>query len=316
MESGSVISNDFKIRDYYFNGDFVENGGRSSGQNEAKMVEFFTPRVILENLNACKVQSSISGRPILFMISLIHSHVNNYLRRKTMRETWLSMRNVRLSELFPDILDEHQDYELQFTHLFVLGNDRARPQAIESIKNESRLFNDILMIDIEENYKNLLYKHLALVNWVILHFRKSEFEILLKACIQIKVSENCQDVSYVLKMDDDVLVNIKSLTRHLIEKGSLKPQSKKFLYCNINMQSLPVRRNTSKWFVHPNTYPFEWYPKYCEGFAYITNLNTVRFMSEQSQRIPRFWIDDVYFTGLLFHGIDDVKWIDYKGRWI
>lgn len=115
-------------------------------------------------------------------------------------------------------------------------------------------------------------------------------------------------------MDDDVLVNIKSLARHLIERISPAQHQKKFLYCNINPKSVPVRRNNSKWFVHPDTYPFEWYPKYCEGFAYITNLNTIRFMSEQSRRIPRFWIDDVYFTGLLFHGIQDVKWIDYKGN--
>ena len=77
---------------------------------------------------------------------------------------------------------------------------------------------------------------------------------------------------------------------------------------------MPIRRNTSKWFVDASTYPFEWYPKYCEGFAYITNLNTVRFMREQSRRIPRFWIDDVYFTGFLFHGIDDITWLDYKSQ--
>jgi hypothetical protein len=156
-----------------------------------------------------------------------------------------------------------------------------------------------------------------------------------------KVNENCRDVSYIMKLDDDVLINIKSLTRHLIEKFHHLPStttastnsqtnknqqqqqlllpsssslSSKFLYCNINKQSRPMRHNTSKWFVHPDTYPFEWYPNYCEGFAYITNMQTIRFMSEQSKRIPRFWIDDVYFTGLLFHGVDDVKWIDYKGN--
>lgn len=210
-----------------------------------------------------------------------------------MRETWLSLKKLPLSELYPGVIDASQDYELHFAHLFVIGNDRQRPAVMESIRNESRLFNDVLVIDIEENYKNLIYKHLALVDWV---------------------TRNCKNVSYVLKMDDDVLVNIQSLTRHLIEQVS--SQQNKFLFCNINQQSLPVRRNTSKWFVHSDTYPFEWYPKYCEGFAYITNLNTIRFMSEQSRRIPRFWIDDVYFTGLLFHGIDDVKWIDFKGEYV
>ena len=35
-------------------------------------------------------------------------------------------------------------------------------------------------------------------------------------------------------------------------------------------------------------------------------------MQEQSRIIPRFWIDDVFITGILLSGYDQVKWIDYK----
>lgn len=231
-------------------------------------------------------------------MSLIHSHANNNLRRKTMRETWLAMRRLRFSDLYTDVdLNPNQDHELHFAHVFVIGVDhRRRAQVLASIHNESRFYNDILLVDLDEDYMNLVYKHLALVDWA---------------------SARCENVSFVLKLDDDVLVNIKSLARHLIEHvlpATRSQREEKFLYCDIIRNSVPVRQTSSKWFVHTKTYPFEFYPDYCRGFAYITNMNTIRFMSEQSRLIPRFWIDDIYFTGLLFDGIDDVKWIDYKGR--
>ncbi|RNA01910.1 beta-1-3-galactosyltransferase 5-like, partial [Brachionus plicatilis] len=120
--------------------------------------------------------------------------------------------------------------------------------------------------------------------------------------------------TFVMKIDDDVFVNIKSLSKHLVEKFSIEPKSSKFIYCNINEMAYPMRKNASKWYVDADTYPFTLYPKYCEGFAYITNVATMELMHEQSKIIPRFWIDDVYFTGLLLHGIPGINWFDFKNE--
>ncbi|RMZ97745.1 hypothetical protein BpHYR1_023694 [Brachionus plicatilis] len=40
----------------------------------------------------------------------------------------------------------------------------------------------------------------------------------------------------------------------------------------------------------------------------------MELMHEQSKIIPRFWIDDVYFTGLLLHGIPGINWFDFKNE--
>ncbi len=38
-------------------------------------------------------------------------------------------------------------------------------------------------------------------------------------------------------------------------------------------------------------------------------------MHEQSKMIPRFWIDDVYFTGLLLYGFEkEVKWFEFESN--
>ena len=224
-----------------------------------------------------------------------------------MRDTWLSLQHLYLDEVlkatkkqWPNnyTANDHREArkKLELAHLFVIGTDeKLDKNSINFIDKEAQSFNDILMIDTHDNYKNLLYKHLAIVNWI---------------------NVNCENTTYVVKLDDDVYVNLKPLISHLYFKFGLLddfPPDYKFLYCNVNEMALPIRNNDSKWYVNTDSYPFEWYPNYCEGFAYITNVATMRLMYQQSKLIPRFWIDDVYFTGLLLYGFEDeVKWFDYK----
>ncbi len=140
----------------------------------------------------------------------------------------------------------------------------------KSLLEESNHFQDIILIDTIDNYKNLIYKHLTAVNWITKH---------------------CSEALYVVKLDDDVFVNIKPLSKHLVNKFGLNQIDSKFIYCSIMDEAKP-RRHNSKWQVSYDTYPFEFYPRYCEGFSYITNMATVKLMQKQSKIIPRFWIDD------------------------
>lgn len=126
------------------------------------------------------------------------------------------------------------------------------------------------------------------------------------------IIEHCSEALYLVKLDDDVFVNIKPLSKHLVNKFGLNPIDSKFIYCNIVDNGLPARHNLSKWRVSYETYPFQYYPRYCEGFSYITNMATVRLMHQQSKIVPRFWIDDVYFTGLLLHGFNQIEWYNYR----
>ncbi|CAF0830872.1 unnamed protein product [Brachionus calyciflorus] len=245
--------------------------------------KFYEPNILINNLTKC-----VKDEKTILIMCLIHSHKNNFLRRKAMRDTWLTMNNVYLEELMENNLLNYQKIEIK--HAFLIGNDNKN-ETYFNIKSEADAYGDIIMIDTIDNYKNLLYKHLTVVNWVIKH---------------------CHNAHFIIKLDDDVFVNIKALGRHLIEKFGITQKNSKFMYCNINEMAMPIRENVSKWYVNSNTYPFSLYPKYCEGFAYITNVPTMRLMYEQSKIIPRFWIDDVYFTGLLLYGINEVKWYDFK----
>lgn len=270
------LNSDFKL-DKYLITDMKTSG--------FKLGSFYEPRILINNEQKCSKKNDS-----ILIVCLIHSHKNNYLRRKAMRDTWLTMDEIQLSQLTNLTFFKYQ--RIQIEHVFLIGSDDKNGTFL-TIKSESHLLKDIIVIDTVDNYKNLIYKHLTVVNWVLKY---------------------CSKATFVMKIDDDVFVNIKSLSKHLVEKFSIEPKSSKFIYCNINEMAYPMRKNASKWYVDADTYPFTLYPKYCEGFAYITNVATMELMHEQSKIIPRFWIDDVYFTGLLLHGIPGINWFDFKNE--
>ena len=70
------------------------------------------------------------------------------------------------------------------------------------------------MVDLDDQYKNILYKHLTIYDWLM---------------------KNCHQLSYFIKMDDDVFVNLKRLSKHLIVNFGLENSmkiSKPFIFCN------------------------------------------------------------------------------------
>jgi hypothetical protein len=166
-----------------------------------------------------------------------------------------------------------------------VGNDENL-DSNSTLRQEANEFNDLIMVDVNDKYDKILEKNLAAFDWVL---------------------DNCQNVIFVIKLDDDVFVNLNLLIRRLLTHKELNSNIGNFTYCNMITKARPVRNKKSKWGVDSNIYSFDFYPPYCEGFAYITNIDTLKLIKEQSEVIPRFWIDDLYLTGLLLHGLDNVK---------
>lgn len=227
----------------------------------ASHTRFYEPKVILDNKQACS-----SRQNKIFIVCMIHSHRNNFIRRKTMRDTWLSQNKIQLFDLIQRTdqaakLIPKEFQTLEMVHLFIIGSEPVRNQSarsnhseatLKSIHEESDHFRDMIMIDTVDNYKNLVYKHMTAVNWII---------------------EHCPQALYMVKLDDDVFVNIKPLSKHLVNKFGLNPVDYKFVYCSIVDKAKPVRHE-SKWSVGYDEYPFKYYPRYCEG-KHIHHWNSV-----------------------------------------
>lgn len=240
--------------------------------NLVKDFVYFSPNVLISN------EQFICNNSIKYILVAIQSRPEELAIRMQIRQLFEDIKNV-------------SDYGLKY--MFVLGRDKT--VELESIREESNTYHDILMIDMEENYRNLMYKHLGLINWL---------------------TDYCENAVFVVKLEQDVLVDVVELGKHLLDKFSKfisvnTYEADRFLYCQMQYKAVPQRSNLSKWYIDYETYPFDWYPPYCDGLGYVTNINTLFFIKDQSLKIPRFWLDDVYFTGILLYGMNEVKRIDF-----
>ena len=131
---------------------------------------------------------------------------------------------------------EHKSYTISL--FFVIG--KSSHEDVHSFLNkEAQEYNDILITDNKEGYKNLPLKTLALLNYFIDH---------------------CQSASYLLKMDDDVFLSASLLAKTLDEL----PNSFT-LGGRLTSMEAPDRTKGYKYFVSKKVFPDSHYPPYLSG---------------------------------------------------
>lgn len=167
---------------------------------------------------------------------------------------------------------EHIAIEVTTRLLFLVGKD-GKILSDRMIRNESRTHGDMVYADFQESYRNLTRKMLIALKWVSVY---------------------CSDVDFVLKVDEDVFVNIPQLAKELHRR----PYSVKgAVYGYINVQS-SVRR-MGKWGVSLEEFPLSHYPNYASGNSYVISGNIVPRMFMISEYLPYMPIEDAFITGCL-----------------
>ncbi|VDK50061.1 unnamed protein product [Gongylonema pulchrum] len=112
------------------------------------------------------------------------------------------------------------------------------------------------------------------------------------------VDEFCPRVPYILKMDDDVVVNLYGLMKVLqmrSKPNSTLPFQSNTIACAAWQDATIVREN-SKWMVPYEIYPYDGYPVCCNGWYYLMKSELV---------------DDVHITGHMAQrvGAQHESWI-------
>lgn len=151
------------------------------------------------------------------------------------------------------------------------------------INGERDEYQDIIQGSFVDTYEHLSYKHVMSLKWF---------------------NSFCPDAKFLLKCDDDTVVNTPRILRSITEEYDTywQPKMSKendLIYCRFMRSTQPVIRDTtSKWYVPPDVYAEESYPQYCSGYALFYAKNTVPKMLEAAQSLKYFWIEDVFVTGL------------------
>jgi hypothetical protein len=128
----------------------------------------------------------------VYVIVYVHSAPAYYQRRMLIRETWATRY------LFPNI-----------RLVFMLGQT-ADDKIMQSIKYENDLYQDIVQEDFFDSYRNLSYKGVMALKWISLY---------------------CPQASYILKTDDDMIVNTFTLLKHLKFLDSHQVKHNRSIFC-------------------------------------------------------------------------------------
>jgi hypothetical protein len=207
-----------------------------------------------------------SEERFLTLIVMILSSTNNFKRRNVVRETWGNSR-----------------YYLNYGTvkvLFVLGltKDSSVQEQIEAEFNRSK---DILQGSFIDSYKNLSYKSVLGFKWL---------------------TERCRNAKFVLKTDDDVVINMFRIFDTDIPKMSI---DKYHVHCQRRKKSKVIRgRIKEKTNVEPHQLRgLKYHMPYCHG-QYVLFLNEIApYLYESASKTPLFRIDDVFNYGIVMNNI-------------
>lgn len=134
-----------------------------------------------------------------------------------------------------------------------------------------------------ESYRNLSYKHAMGLRW--------------------SASHSCLKPKYIIKMDDDIVVDFYHLVHYLLTTNhglSRSNNNDHFLAGYIFENVIPIRQRQNKWFVSTEEFTGSVYPSYLSGWMYVTTPYTARSLISAADRsTPIFWIDDTWITGIL-----------------
>lgn len=199
--------------------------------------------------------------------------------------------------------------ELGLFRVFLLAEIPAHEKFItqQAIQDESKHFNDIVQgefIDPEcnlikfvgiiimthsllfagnfiEAYRNLTYKHIMGLKWAS--------------------SQNCHNPKFIIKMDDDIVVDFYHLSNYLRNISASVSRKENYLAGYVLREVRPIRLRQNKWFVSYEEYEGDLYPDYLSGWMYVTIPTTARRLvhASSAKSMKFFWIDDTWVTGVL-----------------
>ena len=210
----------------------------------------------------------------LSVLVIVHTAPDHFDRRQAMRDTWIN--------------DTYYSHLGSARVLFLLG--RVNSQELQlKLEMEFKEHGDLLQGEFIDAYRNLTHKGVMGFKWI---------------------SERCRNAKYILKVDDDVIVNMFKLFTEYLPKYKDKTKQ---IFCNhIHPGTmLIIRDRKSKWHVDESHFRGQkFYPRYCSGFMVMFTNDVIPAIYRSASLTPFFWVDDVYLYGL---APGNVPGIHYNG---
>lgn len=195
----------------------------------------------------------------IFLLVLITSGVGKLYseRRNSVRNTW-GDKSIKSGQ---------RNWE----RVFVIGKALSAEQS-EEIRQEAAFFEDILVLNMTDGYKNLVIKILSELLWSLIHVNPR----------------------FILKADDDVYVHVPGLLSWLDNYANNNYAGDK-LYGGFVIGDGEVRRGEKrKNRVARDCLAKDFYPPYCTGAFYVLSTDILPSLFKAVERRPAFPVEDAY----------------------
>ncbi|KAK0061969.1 beta-1 3-galactosyltransferase 1-like isoform X3 [Biomphalaria pfeifferi] len=156
--------------------------------------------------------------------------------------------------------------------LFFIGQTKSN-ETQHKINNESQTHNDIVQVSFDDIYHNIRLKAVSMLKWT---------------------STFCRQTNYVVRIDDDILVNLTSVL-----EATMKAHSNyfNFILGRLRFNDSPLRKK-GKVYLSREEYPDAFFPPFALGGLLSYPILTMQFLYQAALRVKPIWLDDVYITGL------------------
>ncbi|CAM1306477.1 Uncharacterised protein g4370 [Pycnogonum litorale] len=196
------------------------------------------------------------------MLIVVHSSVGHDEQRNALRNT---------------IGIHRYSFKINYTMMFVVGFvDKVDDQ--ERIFEEYNKHQDMLLMMTPDSYNFMSYKALGWLKFLAL---------------------GCTKFKYILKIDDDVLVNFNVLTDEIKKCEITKTNSGICVNLSCCLWTRAIVHRSGDIEVTFKQYKDRHWPDMCPGVAYILPQRIAKNLWEAAESSSFVWLDDVYVTAFL-----------------
>ena len=218
-----------------------------------KILEDYNNSVLLQPKSGCG-----DSHPVHFIVASSPGDVNT---RAAIRETWGS---VARGLPWPG-----KNLSLSVRLTFILGVTNKTNSSLYPQDEEQ--WDDILQFDMIDSYQNLTRKILLAMQWVV---------------------SSCNNVQYIVKVDQDNFANVPFLVSFLKHRGR-----KNSIY-GYMLGPGDVMRG-GKWAVSTEAYEPAKYPVWASGTAYVVSRSAAETILKLCPYYSYVPIEDAFITGVL-----------------
>eukprot|EP00095_Tigriopus_kingsejongensis_P004281 maker-scaffold2020_size22516-snap-gene-0.6 protein:Tk04281 transcript:maker-scaffold2020_size22516-snap-gene-0.6-mRNA-1 annotation:"udp- c:betagal beta- -n-acetylglucosaminyltransferase 5a" len=200
-------------------------------------------------------------KPEAKILVVVITSPSHSLQREAIRDSWGRQVRRRKNMAFIFILGRSSDFDAH-------------------VRDEADLHLDIVLTNHQDTYENLSLKTLSALQWF---------------------QDHCSQAQYLVKVDDDVFIQIPRLHRFLtgLSRSPIHGQGQKVILGNVASGWAPSRVIDSKYYISPLQYNETNYPSFVTGPSYAISGSAIPALLELAWGHPYVSLEDVFVTGIL-----------------